>query len=195
MVQKRHDVPLSLGGLSAVHFPLGNEDRLLKGARRACEELVLRACLPVVVTQDIEQAPCRGPALGEVVGPRGVHLQLPEMAILLGGETVVNAGELAVGALIRARRGHAGIGRRLRIELPSDRARDELARRPGRDRRVGAAVVRGPPEEDVAVGNGEVADDVTGFVLISAGDVAVEACSWLASSQIWMTKHTYHCQL
>ena len=97
---------------------------------------------------DIEQAPRRRSALGEIVRPGGVDLELPEVPVVFRREAVVDAGKLAVDA-VGPGRGDSAAGREGGVEFPAERVRDEVAPGPLRRGPLG-----GPPEENVAVGDG-----------------------------------------
>lgn len=96
------------------------------------------------------------------------------MFVLLGDPAIVDAAEFAVGGPHERRRdacvaGFVGVG----VEDPARRGAGEAV---GAGLEVGGFWVGGPPEEDVAIGDGEVDDDVALFVFVAAGYMAVESC-------------------
>lgn len=175
VVQQREQISLALRAI----LPLRHEDGLLEGAGRARPVLVLRARVPVIMPDDVPQAPSRRATLLHVVELGRVCLQLPEVRVLLRHEPVVDARELAVGP-VQFERPDPGVSGGLGVEDPAEGVRDELAARGSLGAGLVNAGVLGPPEEDVVVGDGEVADDMALLVLVGAGDMAVEACAGLA---------------
>lgn len=178
MIQQCDQVPLAL---AAAVF--GDERRLLEGPRRSrpihilfplCQRLVK---IPGVVTQAIKQPSRRGPALGKIVGPRRVDFGEPKVFVLLGDPAIVDTAEFAIGRPHERGRdacvGFVCVG----VEDPARRGAGEAI---GAGLEVGGFWVGGPPEEDVAVGDGEVDDNVALFVFVAAGDMAVESCGGLS---------------
>lgn len=171
VIHQRDQIPLAL----AAAVPR-NKRRLLERARRPSPIHVLRprrarrVQVPRVVAQAIEQPAGRGAALGKVVGPGRVDLGQPEVLVRLGHPAVVDAAELAVGGPDeRGRDARVGFGGW--VEDPARRGAGEAV---GAGAPVGGSWVGRPPEEDVAVGDGEVDDYVAVLVLVAAGDVAME---------------------
>ena len=93
MVEESHEIALALGTLAC----FGHEYGLLESAGRSGEILIFDARVPVVVADDVPEASRRRSALLDIVVARLVRLQLPKMAISLRHETVVDAGEFAIG--------------------------------------------------------------------------------------------------
>lgn len=125
------------------------------------------------MTQAIKQPPSRGSALGKIVGPRRVDFGEPKVFVLLGDPAIVNTAEFAIGGPHERGRdacvGFVGLG----VEDPACRGAAEAI---GSGLEVGGYWVGGPPEEDVAIGDGEVDDDVALFVFVATGYMTVESC-------------------
>lgn len=173
VIQQHNQVALALAAVI-----LGDEARLLKGPRWAGEPDILGALgqgivkVPGVVTQAVEQPTRRRSALGKVVRSCGIDSDLPEMLILLGHPAVVDAAELAVG---RPHEGgcDSGVGGSVGVEDPACGGRAQLVT--GCHLAFGQGI-RGPPEEYVAIGDGEIDDDVAVVVLEAACNMPLESC-------------------
>lgn len=152
------------------------ESRLLKRARRSRKVHILLprgkliVQIPGIVSQTVEQPSRRRATLGKVVRTGGVDFREPEMLVLAGGPAVVDAGELAVGRPDEGR-GDAGVVGEGGVEDPAVGRGGELV--PFGELTLFLAVGR-EPEEDVAVGDGEVDDDVALGVFVAACYVAME---------------------
>lgn len=174
MIQQRNQVSLAL---TAAFF--GDERRLLKGTRRTrpidiffslCQWLVK---IPGIMTQAIKQSTSRGSTLGKIVRPRRIDFGEPKVFVLLGNPPIVDAAEFAIGRPHERRRDACVRFVSVGVEDPARRGTGEAV---GARLEVGGFWVWGPPEEDVAVGDGEVDDDVTLFVFVTAGYMAVKSC-------------------
>lgn len=123
------------------------------------------------MTQTVKQPARGGPALGEIVGPRRVDFGEPKVLVRLGDPAVVDAAEFAIGGPDERGRDACLVGLGGWVEDPAGGGTGEAV---GSRDKVGGFGIGGPPEEDVAVGDGEVDDDVAVLVLVATGDMTVE---------------------
>lgn len=180
VIDERDEVTLALGAI----FLLGDERRLLERRRGPGKVDVLVARgerlrrVPGVVAQTVEEPPRGRPTLGKVVRSRGVDLGQPKVLVLLGHPPVIDAAELAVGRPDEGGR-DVRVGLGLGVEDPARRRGGELV---ALGHLPCGQWVWGPPEEDIAVGDGEVDDNVAFFVLVAASDVALKG--WLGRGEV-----------
>lgn len=126
--------------------------------------------------QTIKQPTGGGTAFGEIVRPAWVNAALPKVAVRFGHPAVVDAAELAVGGPEKggcdARACFGGW-----VENP---ARGGTAKVVGFPLFCWGLWFWRPPEEDITIGDGEVDDDVPGWVFVTACYVALEACGMVS---------------
>jgi len=111
------------------------------------------------VAEDIEQTACRWSAFRKVIGLGGIDVTLPEVVVLSGQHSVVDARELAVYAEDFGRL-DACVGWRVGVEDPAVGIGVESVALKEGGGCVGE-IVGGEEEEDVVGGDGEVNDNFT----------------------------------
>ena len=98
-----------------------------------------------------------------------IDFRLPEVIVGFCDEAVVDAGEFSVGAPGLGL--DAGVCRGFGVECPAAGWGGEVV---AFGKVGGGLVVRWKPEENIAVGDGEVDDDIAGGVFVTAGYVSME---------------------
>ena len=158
---------------------LWNERRFLERGPRTCPVDVFLLIVPCVVRYAIEQPTCRRPTGSEVVLAGRVSSYLPEMVVLLREESVVDSAELSAGAPFDSRfdsilcvGGIIGISRGVWVEYPAAGVAVELV---ALQHRASGRIIGREEEEDVAVCNGKVVDDVAIGVFVATCCVAMES--------------------
>ena len=168
VVQQANEVPVRLIRTARPR----DERRLLERRTGAGPVCLGRGVVPREVAKRVEQSAGWRPTLGKVVGLRGVDDALPVVVVLHRHEAVVHARELAgeLGALLEWL--DPGVSGCRGVEDPAGRLVLELV--PLSDG-AGRGVDGGPPEEDVAVGDGEIEDDLPVGRFVAARRMPLES--------------------
>lgn len=168
MIEQRYNIPITLLRTARSR----NKPRLLEGGTRACPESLAHGAIPGEMSQAVEQAASRTTTLGEVVRLCPVNYSLPIVVVLAGRKAVVDARELAaVGVKLLDRLDPAIGWRVLGIEYPT---RCLVLQLIALCHSACGRVNRGEEEEDVAISNGQVEDDLAVGSVIAADRVALE---------------------
>jgi hypothetical protein len=169
MVQQTHEITISF----FVRISSGHEDWLLECCCRTSPVHVLSPFIPREVADGIEQPSSGRAAFLKVVLLSGVDLQLPEMVVLLRRVPVIDPRELATDAK-KPGWFDATISLCLGIKDPADSIRGQFV--PLLETFSGG-VFWWEEEEYVVVSYCEIEYNVAIFVLVTAGNMAVE--TWI----------------
>ena len=168
MIEQRYNIPVTLLRTARSR----NKRRLLESGTRTCPESLAHGAIPGEMSQAVEQAASRATTLGEVVRLCPVNHCLPIVVVLAGRKAVVYARELpAVGVKLLGRLDPAVSWGVLGIEDPPRRLVLQLI---ALCHSAGGGVNRGKEEEDVAISDGQVEDDLAVGRVIAADRVALE---------------------
>lgn len=156
---------------------------------------VLDLLVPREMPHDVEQPAGRRSALLEVVVLSRIDLTLPEVGVPFRDEPIVDARELAVYVEDLGRR-DARVSLRFGIKDPAHGRAGEFV--PLGDV-GGGRVFRREEEEDVAICEGEVEDDLAVVGFVGASDMAMESCEASTSACAILSlllpgeESTHHC--